>query len=104
MALTRRSLLADPGEGQANGTVFTTKLTGAAVLVTAQIGPTRLIARTERGFDAATGTRTSLRDDTRRLHLFDAATGLRQQPAAPLAPALVPGGPLIPSPAYWNGR
>ena len=83
--------LAAPGEGHIAGTVFTTELTGEAVLVTAQIGPARVIARTDRGFAAPPGAAVGLRADTRQLHLFDAESGLRLHEAAFSQPELVPG-------------
>ena len=80
-----------PGAGHMAGSVFTTELTGEAVLVTAQVGPARVIARTERGFAAGTNAHVGLRADTRQLHLFDAETGLRLQLTASRMPELVPG-------------
>lgn len=73
------------------GTVFTTELTGEAVLVTAQVGPARVIARTDRGFGAGTNANVGLRADARQLHLFDAESGLRLQPMASHVPELIPG-------------
>jgi len=83
--------LCAPGDGHMAGTVFTTELTGEAVLVTAQVGPARVIARTERGFAEATGATVGLRADTRQLHLFDAESGLRLPEMASRLPELVPG-------------
>ncbi len=83
--------ITQPGEGNITGTVFTTELTGEAVLVTAQVGETRVIARTERGFDAPYSANVGLQADRRRLHLFDAESGLRLQPLPQPMPALVPG-------------
>ena len=84
-------VLANPGEGHVDGTVFTTELTGEAVLVTAQVGSTRVIARAERGFAVPDNGPVSFRADARRLHLFDAESGLRLQPAVLTQPELVPG-------------
>ncbi len=83
--------LTAPGDGHMAGTIFTTELTGEAVLVTAQIGPARVIARTERGFSAATNANVGLRADRRQLHLFDAESGLRLPEMASRLPELVPG-------------
>ena len=83
--------ITEPGEGHMAGSVFTTELTGEAVLVTAQVGPARVIARTDRGFAAPSGATVGLRADVRQLHLFDAESGLRLQPVAPHVPELVPG-------------
>ena len=80
-----------PDEGHMAGTVFTTELTGEAVLVTAQIGPARVIARTDRGFATAGNATIGLRADTRQLHLFDAESGLRLQEMASRVPELLPG-------------
>ncbi len=79
------------GDGHMAGTVFTTELTGEAVLVTAQIGPARVIARTERGFSAAGNASVGLLADPRQLHLFDAESGLRLPEMASRLPELVPG-------------
>ena len=83
--------LTAPGDGHMAGTVFTTELTGEAVLVTAQVGPARVIARTERGFAEAARAPVGLRADTRQLHLFDAESGLRLPEMASRPLELVPG-------------
>ena len=83
--------LTGPGEGHMAGTVFTTELTGEAVLVTAQIGPARVIARTDRSFAEPARANVGLRADTSQLHLFDAESGLRLHEKASSLPELVPG-------------
>ena len=83
--------LAGAGEGAIAGRVFTTELTGDAVLVTVQVGAARVIARTGRASDAAYGADIGLVPDMRHLHLFDAGTGLRLEPVARPMPALEPG-------------
>ncbi len=81
-----------PAEGHMTGAVFTTELTGEAVLVTAQVGPARVIARTDRGFSGALPTRRSGCAPTRaRSTLFDAESGLRLHEMASSQPELVPG-------------
>ena len=77
--------IVESGTGHMEGRVFTTELTGEAVLVTAQIGPARVIARADRGFTEPSSANVTLRADRDRLHLFDAETGLRLEPThAPL--------------------
>ena len=83
--------LTAPGEGHMAGTIFTTELTGEAVLVTAQVGPARVIARTDRGFAEPTRANIGLRADARQLHLFDAESGLRLHEMTSSQPELVPG-------------
>ena len=72
-----------PTDAHMHGTVFTTELTGEAVLVTAQVGAARVIARTDRGFTAPTGATIGLRADTAQIHLFDEKTGLRLTETSP---------------------
>ena len=79
-----------PGQGHMDGSVFTTELTGEAVLVTAQVGPARVIARTDRGFAERANTAVGLRADTRQLHLFDAESGFRLHDMASSLSELVP--------------
>ena len=69
--------LSEAGTSAMAGHVFTTELTGEAVLVTVQVGPARVIARAGRGFAAGVDAAVGLAPDTRHLHLFDAKTGLR---------------------------
>ncbi len=59
------------------GEVFASELTGDAVLVTVQVGTTRMIAKADRAFRIADRTRVGLRVDRSRLHLFDAASTRR---------------------------
>ncbi|UFN51648.1 ABC transporter ATP-binding protein (plasmid) [Roseomonas sp. OT10] len=73
----------DAGQGQMRGSVYAVELTGEAVLITADIGPTRVIAKADRAVRADFGEAVSLRIDPRRLHLFDAGTGLRFEAEAP---------------------
>ena len=73
------------------GTVFASELTGECVLITASIGPARVIAKADRAVRAGFGDPIGLRPDPVRLHLFDAATGSRLDTAGQRAPELVPG-------------
>ncbi|MGE0798918.1 MAG: ABC transporter ATP-binding protein [Lautropia sp.] len=59
------------------GEVFASELTGDAVLVTVQVGAARVIAKADRAFRIADGSRVGLRLDRSRLHLFDAGTSRR---------------------------
>ena len=65
------------GEGHMAGTTYASELTGDAVLVTVQVGPARVIAKADRAVRTGFNEPVGLRADTRRLHLFDAETGLR---------------------------
>jgi multiple sugar transport system ATP-binding protein len=68
--------VAAPGTGVA-ATIYTVELTGESVLVTATLGATRVAAKADRAFRAATGGAVGLKLDPTRLHLFDAATTRR---------------------------
>ncbi len=74
--------LSDGGDAL-SGRVFTTELTGEAVLVTVQVGPARVIARAGRDFAAPFDAAVGLAPDVRQLHLFDVKTGLRLSQTTP---------------------
>jgi multiple sugar transport system ATP-binding protein len=81
-----------PPEGAPlQGTVFASELTGECVLITANIGLARVIAKADRAVRAGFGDPIGLRPDPARLHLFDTATGLRLDAAGQRTPALVLG-------------
>ncbi len=67
----------DDADAAMQGTVYAGELTGEAVLITADIGPARVIAKADRAVRADFGDPIRLRVDARRLHLFDAKTGER---------------------------
>jgi multiple sugar transport system ATP-binding protein len=69
-----------PGAGAVDATIYAVELTGEAVLVTATVGESRLIAKADRAWRGAIGSSIGLRLDPRRLHLFDAASTLRLIP------------------------
>ncbi len=68
------------GQGDLDASIYAVELTGDAVLVTAMVGPARVIARADRAWRAEIGATVALRLDTTRMHLFDAATTKRLQP------------------------
>ncbi|WP_256370448.1 ABC transporter ATP-binding protein [Roseomonas sp. AR75] len=68
------------GAGDLDASVYAVELTGDSVLVTAQAGDARLIAKADRAWRAEPGTPIGLKLDTTRLHLFDADTTRRLNP------------------------
>ena len=60
-----------------DGTVLLREPSGPDVFLTVRVSGTDLVARTDRGASAVSGSRVSLRPHPGRLHLFDAATGER---------------------------
>jgi multiple sugar transport system ATP-binding protein len=71
------------GRGDVAGSIYASELTGESVLVTADIGGKRIIAKADRAFRGDFGQSIGLSFDRRRLHLFDGETGLRvPQPIA----------------------
>ena len=69
--------LAEPGQADVAGPVYTFELTGDAVLVTAAIGPTRITARGDRHLRLTMGEQVGLRISRDHLFLFDAKTEAR---------------------------
>ncbi|MGE4240612.1 ABC transporter ATP-binding protein [Ramlibacter sp.] len=69
--------LADAASSNVQGRVFTCELTGDSVLVTVQVGASRVIAKADRSFRIADGEPVGLHFDASRLHLFDAKTKRR---------------------------
>ncbi len=65
------------GTGDFDAPVYAAELTGEALLVTLVVGNERLAARADRDLAVEMGESVGVRIDTRRLHLFDAATSLR---------------------------
>ncbi|MBM3526128.1 MAG: ABC transporter ATP-binding protein, partial [Alphaproteobacteria bacterium] len=66
-----------PGQGDFDAPVYAAELTGESLLVTLVVGESRLAARADRDLPIEMGQTVGVRVDTRRLHLFDAASGLR---------------------------
>lgn len=69
-----------PEDAPMRGTVYASELTGEAVLITADIGPARVIAKADRAVRAGFGDPIGLRPDPARLHLFDRDSGTRLPP------------------------
>jgi multiple sugar transport system ATP-binding protein len=69
--------VAAPGQGDFDAPVYAAELTGESLLVTLVVGDSRLAARADRDLPIEMGQTVGVRVDTRRLHLFDAASGLR---------------------------
>ncbi len=65
------------GQGDFDAPVYTVELTGENVQVTLDTGRTRLVAKADRAWRAEMGTTVGVKVNTDRLHLFDAASGLR---------------------------
>jgi multiple sugar transport system ATP-binding protein len=61
------------------GTVYAVELTGEAQLITANIGPVRVIAKVDRSVKMDFGQTIRLQIVDRRLQIFDAASGLRRE-------------------------
>ena len=81
-----------PPEGAPmQGTVYASELLGDCVLITAEIGSGRVIAKADRAVRADFGDPIGLHPDPRRLHLFDAASGSRLDAAGQRTAELVPG-------------
>ncbi|WP_269846277.1 ABC transporter ATP-binding protein [Falsiroseomonas bella] len=72
--------VAPAGAGDLDASVYAVELTGDSVLVTAQAGEARLIAKADRAWRAEPGTTIGLKLDATRLHLFDADTTRRLNP------------------------
>ena len=60
-----------------DGTVILREPSGPDVFLTVRVSGTDLVARTDRGASAVSGSRVSLSPHPGRLHLFDADTGKR---------------------------
>ncbi len=65
------------GEGDLDGVVYMFELTGDAVLVTLDVGGSRICVRGDRHLRYAIGERTGLKLPREHCHLFDAATEAR---------------------------
>lgn len=63
--------------GSVSGPIYTSEMTGDAVLVTIEVGAQRLCARGDRHFRGRIGERITLRPDPAYIHLFDGKTGER---------------------------
>ena len=66
----------DPADGL-SGRIYTSEMTGDAVLVTIEIGNQRLCARGDRHFRGQIGDHIVLQPDLAYIHLFDGKTGER---------------------------
>ena len=64
-------------EDTLSGEIYTSEMTGDAVLVTINIGGQRLCARGDRHFRGRIGERIALQPDLDYIHLFDGKTGER---------------------------
>ena len=67
----------DSGAGDIAGQIYASELTGEAVLVTANAGPARIIAKADRAYRGEVGANVGLTVNRTRLHLFDATTTQR---------------------------
>jgi multiple sugar transport system ATP-binding protein len=65
------------GQGDFDAPVYTVELTGESVQVTLDTGTTRLVAKADRVWRAGMGTLVGVKINTKRLHLFNASTGMR---------------------------
>ncbi len=65
------------GKGDFDAPVYAAELTGESLLVTLVVGNERLAARADRDLAVDMGESVGVKIDTRRLHLFDAASSLR---------------------------
>ena len=65
------------GSGDMAGSIFASELTGDSVLVTAQVGEARLIAKADRAYRGDFGANVGLAINRTRLHLFDQSSTLR---------------------------
>lgn len=63
--------------GGLSGQIYTSEMTGDAVLVTIEIGNQRLCARGDRHFRGRIGERIVLQPDLNYIHLFDSKSGER---------------------------
>ena len=71
-------LIGEQGRENAwDGTVILREPSGPDVFLTVRVSGTDLVARTDRGASAVSGSRVSLSPHPGRLHLFDAGTGER---------------------------
>lgn len=68
-----------PGEGDFDAPVYAVELTGESVQVTLETGAARLVAKADRQWRAPMGAIVGVRMKRDRLHVFDAATGLRRE-------------------------
>ena len=59
------------------------RATGDATYLTVSAGPKRVEVKAPRDFRAALDSRIAISFDPRRLHFFDADTGVRLRPAEP---------------------
>ena len=66
-----------PGEGDADGSVYTFELTGEAILVAADVQAMRITARGDRRLRFAVNEKVGLRINRDHLFLFDAGTEQR---------------------------
>jgi len=66
-----------PDAGDIAGSIYASELTGESVLVTAAIGASRIVAKADRAYRGDFGEAVGITVNRSRLHLFDAATGLR---------------------------
>ena len=74
-----------PENAPMQGTVYTSELLGDCVLITANVGAARIIAKADRAVRTDFGEPIGLRPDPARLHLFSKTTGLRLDQGAPPA-------------------
>jgi multiple sugar transport system ATP-binding protein len=65
------------GDGDIAGSTYASELTGESVLVTAEAGGARIVAKTDRAHRADFGAPVGMKVNARRLHLFDAGSGQR---------------------------
>ena len=63
-----------PGVGEIAGAIYASELTGDSVLVTANAGPARIIAKADRAYRGDVGANLGLTVNRSRLHLFDKST------------------------------
>ena len=71
-------VIGEQGRGHAwDGTVILREPSGPDVFLTVRVSGTDLVARTDRGASAVSGSQVSLSPRPGRLHLFDAGTGER---------------------------
>jgi len=66
-----------PADGDIAGSIYASELTGESVLVTAAIGAARIVAKADRAYRGDFGEAVGIKVNRSRLHLFDAASGLR---------------------------
>ncbi len=69
------------GNGDIAGHIYASELTGESVLVTANVGSARIVAKADRAYRGDFGANIGLTLNRTRLHLFDAVSTTRILPA-----------------------